>query len=84
MSHSKTDLDAMIEHEKHQVALEYQDEAWAGGISDGIDREIVADAAIATGMRAMVAAIGEDAALDYVEQLREKVIAGEFASRTLQ
>ena len=84
MSHSKNDLDAMIEHEKHQVALEYQDEAWAGGISDGIDREIMADAAIATGMRAMVAAVGEDAALAYVEELREKVVAGEFTARTLQ
>ena len=80
----KSDLDAMIEHEKRQVAFEYQGEAWAGGISDGIETEIMAEAAIATAIGELVEAVGEDAVLDYVERLKSKVLAGEFVERTLQ
>ena len=79
-----SDLDAMIEHEKRQVALEYQGEAWAGGLSDGIEAEIMAEAAIATAMGQLVEAVGEDAVLDYVEGLKSKVLSGEFVERTLQ
>ena len=80
----KSDLDAMIEHEKRQVALEYQGEAWAGGLSDGIEAEIMAEAAIETAMGQLVEAVGEDAVLDYVEELKAKVLAGAFVERTLQ
>ena len=79
-----SDLDAMIEHEKRQVALEYQGEAWAGGLSDGIEAEIMAEAAIETAMGQLVEALGEDAALDYVEGLKSKVLSGAFVERTLQ
>ena len=80
----KTDLDAMIEHEKRQVALEYQDEAWAGGISDGIDARIMAEAAIATAMGELVDALGETAALEFIEELKGQVVAGAFTPHTLQ
>ena len=79
-----SDLDAMIEHEKRQVALEYQGEAWAGGLLDGIETEIMAEAAIATAMGQLVEAVGEDAVLDYVEGLKAKVLTGEFVRRTIQ
>ena len=79
-----TELDDMIEHEKRLVAFEYQGEAWAGGLSDGIDAEIMAEAAIATAIGQLMDAVGEDAVLDYVERLKGKVVAGEFVERTLQ
>ena len=79
-----SDLDAMIEHEKRQVALEYQGEAWAGGLSDGIEAEIMAEAAIETALGQMAEITGEDALLDYIESLKAKVLAGEFVERTLQ
>ena len=84
MTDRKNDLDAMIDHEKRLVALEYQDEAWAGGISDGIDREIMAEAAAETAMRAMIEAVGEEAALTFAENLRERVLSGDFTPHTLQ
>ena len=80
----KPDLDAMIEHEKRQVALEYQGEAWAGGISDGIEAHIMAEAAIATAMGELVETLGETAALDYLEELKGRVTAGVFTPHTLQ
>ena len=82
--HDKTDLDAMIEHEKHQVAMEYQDEAWAGGTSDGIETEIMAEAAIATAIGELVDAVGEDAVLGYVDELKRRILTGDFTTRTLQ
>ena len=83
MTH-KSDLDAMIEHEKRQVALEYQGEAWAGGISDGIDAHIMAEAAMATAMGEMVEALGEEQALAFIEELKAQVVAGAFTAHTLQ
>ena len=80
----KVDLDAMIEHEKRQVALEYQHEAWAGGMSDGIEMEIMAEAAIATAITELIEATGEDNVLDYIEELRQQIISGAFVKKTLQ
>lgn len=80
----KADLDAMIEHEKRQVALEIQGEAWAGGICDGIDAHIMAEAAIATAMGELVDALGEAAALDFVADLKDRVEAGAFTPHTVQ
>ena len=82
--HPTSELDDMIAQEKRQVALEYHDEAWAGGLSDGIDTDIMAEAAIETAMRGLIEAIGEDAALAYVDALRERVLVGAFVEKTLQ
>ncbi len=51
MEPSLNDIDDMIVHEKMQAALEYQNEAWADGMADGIEPEIIADAAIAHALR---------------------------------
>ena len=81
---SRSELETMIEHEKRQTALEYQHEAWAGGLSDGIDMEIMAEAAIATAITELVEMGGESVTLAYLDELREQVIAGAFTARTLQ
>ena len=82
MEPSLNDIDDMIVHEKMQAALEHQNEAWADGMADGIEPEIIADAAIALAMRETVRLHGEEAMLN---SLRERMLAGEFSpERTIQ
>ena len=54
MKPNANEIDDMIVREKMQVALEYQNEAWADGVADGIEPEIIADAALALAMRETV------------------------------
>jgi hypothetical protein len=85
MEPSLNDIDDMIVHEKRQAALEYQNEAWADGMADGIEPEIIADAAIDMAIRETVRIHGEDAAEALLTTLRDRVQAGEFSpSRTIQ
>lgn len=85
MEPSLNDIDDMIVHEKRQAALEYQNEAWADGMADGIEPEIIADAAIALAIRETVRIHGEDAAEALLTALRERIHAGEFSpKRTIQ
>ena len=83
--HGLSDIDEMIVHEKMQAALEYQNDAWADGRADGIEPEIIADAAIVLALRETVRTHGEEAAEALLESLKERIIAGEFSpERTLQ
>ncbi|MBO3759644.1 hypothetical protein J5J10_10975 [Ciceribacter sp. L1K23] len=85
MEPRRNDIDDMIVHEKMQVALEYQNEAWADGVADGIEPEIIADAAFALAMRETIRIHGEDGAEAILESLRERLLAGEFSpTRPLQ
>lgn len=85
MEQSLSELDDMIVHEKMQAALEYQNEAWADGMADGIEPEIIADAAIALAMRETIRMHGESGAEAMLENLRERMLAGEFSpDRILQ
>ena len=80
---SLNDIDDMIVHEKKQVALEYQNEAWADGMADGIEPEIIADAAFALAMRETIRIHGEDGAEPMLESLRERKLAGEFSPKRI-
>jgi hypothetical protein len=85
MEPSLNDIDDMIVHEKMQAALEYQNEAWADGMADGIEPEIIADAAIVHAITETIRIKGEQGAEALLESLRERMLAGEFSpSRTLQ
>ncbi len=77
--HALGDIEEMIVHEKMQAALEYQNEAWADGMADGIEPEIIADAAIALAMRETVRVHGEDGAEALLESLKDRILAGEFS-----
>lgn len=79
MDQSLNDIDEMIVQEKMQAALEYQNEAWADGMADGIEPEIIADAALALAMRETIRIHGEDGAEAMLENLRERMLAGEFS-----
>lgn len=78
MEYMPADLDEMIAREKKLVAIEYQNEVWADGISEGIEPEILAEAAFTTALTELMREAGEDCALELIEKMREQIIAGTF------
>lgn len=83
--HGHTDVEDLIAQEKRLVALEHQNEAWADGVSEGIETDIIADAAFSNALMEIIRQRGEQKALELIEGLRERVLAGEFTpDRTLQ
>lgn len=80
MQHNPTDLDELIAEEKKLAAIEYQNEAWADGISEGIESEILAEAAFATALTELIRDAGEEAALFLIDKMKDKIIAGGFLS----
>jgi len=79
MEQSVTDLDALVREEKRLTAVESHNEAWAEGLSAGIEPEIIAEAALTTALGELLRTSGEPAALALIERMRERVVAGEFA-----
>jgi len=78
MAHGVTDLDALVREEKRLTAVENHSEAWAEGLSAGIEPEIIAEAAMTTALAELLRASGEPAVLSLIERMRDRVIAGEF------
>ncbi len=72
------ELDALMREEKRLTALESQTEAWADGLSAGIEPELIAEVALATAFTELLRTCGEDAAVALVDRMRERIIAGEF------
>lgn len=85
MENAPSDLDEMIAREKKLVAIEYQNEAWADGISEGIEAEILAEAAFSTALTELIRSCGEEAAVALLDKMRDNVNSGAFLpSRILQ
>jgi hypothetical protein len=78
MAHGVTDLDALVREEKRLTAVENHSEAWAEGLSAGIEPEIIAEAAMTTALAELLRASGEPAVLSLIERMRDRVMAGEF------
>ena len=79
------ELDEVIANEKRVAAREVHNEAWADGMMEGIEPNILADAAIATALEEVIRCEGEEAALELADTLRDRIIAGEFLPyRSLQ
>jgi hypothetical protein len=79
IEHNTSDIDALVREEKRLTAVECHTEAWAEGISAGIETDIIAEAALATALGEIFRSNGEDVTLSLIDRMREKVIAGEFA-----
>lgn len=79
MEQGLSDLDALVREEKRLTAEENHSEAWAEGLSAGIEPEIIAEAALAMALGELLRSSGEPAALALMERMRDRVIAGEFA-----
>ena len=78
MNYSLNDIDAIIREEKHLTAVESHSEAWAEGLSAGIEPEIIAEAALATALRELVKTAGEDSAVLLLEKMRKLALSGAF------
>lgn len=78
MQQTVQDIDAMVREEKRLTAVESHNEAWAEGLSAGIEPEIIAEAALATAFGELLRASGEEAALAMLDRVRDMVVAGEF------
>lgn len=78
MEHSAGDIDALVREEKRLTAVESHNEAWAEGLSAGIEPEIIAEAALATAFVELMRSSGENAALALLDRMRDKVLAGDF------
>ena len=83
MEHNVGDIDALVREEKRLTAVESHNEAWAEGLSAGIEPEIIAEAALETAFAEMLRAQGEEAVLALLERMRQKVIAGDFEPERL-
>ena len=84
MEHGLSEIEALVREEKRLTAVESHNEAWAEGLSAGIEPEIIAEAALATAFAELTRSAGEKAALALLERMREKVIAGEFERSLLR
>jgi hypothetical protein len=84
MQQSVSDIDALVREEKRLTAVESHNEAWAEGLSAGIEPEIIAEAALATAFSELVRTQGEASAVALIDRMRARIVAGEFeASRRL-
>jgi hypothetical protein len=84
MEQGLSDIEALVREEKRLTAVESHNEAWAEGLSAGIEPEIIAEAALATAFGELTRSAGEKAALALLDRMREKVIAGEFERSLLR
>lgn len=84
MEHGLSDIEALVREEKRLTAVESHNEAWAEGLSAGIEPEIIAEAALATAFAELTRCSGEKAALAMLDRMREKVVAGEFERSLLR
>ena len=84
MEQGLSEIEALVREEKRLTAVESHNEAWAEGLSAGIEPEIIAEAALATAVAELTRSTGEKAALALLDRMREKVIAGEFERSLLR
>src|SRR3569623_1735011 len=84
MEHAANDIDALVREEKRLTAVESHSEAWAEGLTAGIEPEIIAEAALETAFGEMLRANGVTSVLALYDRMREKVIAGAFEPERLK
>ena len=85
MEQGLSDIEALVREEKRLTAVESHNEAWAEGLSAGIEPEIIAEAAICFAMQETIRLHGEQGAEALLDSLRERIVSGEFSpNRTIQ
>lgn len=78
MTLSEAELHERILQEKRLVALEVQTEAWADGISEGVEPEIMAMAGMETILAHLVRECGADSARALLSSMQQQLEAGMF------
>ena len=84
MERSHSEIDALVREEKRLTAVESHHEAWADGLSAGIEPDIIAEAALETAFAEILRTAGETAALALLDEMRERVVAGEFGPHAVR
>lgn len=84
MAQALGELEALMREEKRLTALESQTEAWAEGLSAGIEPELIAEVALSTAITELLRTGGEEAALALVDRMRERILGGEFEPERLR
>jgi hypothetical protein len=79
MTSTEAELRERIHAEKRLAALESQSEAWAEGIAEGIDPEILGLAALETALGGLVQDCGEPIAAKLLQIVRDKLETGGFS-----
>ena len=75
----------MVIAEKKRVALAFLTEAWDEAVSEGVDSEILAHAALFAALSDLVSTYGEEAVAGLTESLPRRVRGGEFTlDRSIQ
>lgn len=81
MTVTEAEMHARILREKHMAAMEVQTEAWADGISEGIDPEIMAAAGMETILAHLVRDCGAEAARELLAAMAQQLDAGHFRAQ---
>ena len=84
MEHAVNDIDALVREEKRLTAVESHNEAWAEGLSAGIEPEIIAEAALETAFGEILRTNGERSEEHTSELQSRTVIAGAFEPERLR
>ncbi|MEP2946023.1 MAG: hypothetical protein ABJN11_16645 [Lentilitoribacter sp.] len=83
--HQLDELEDLIVQEKMQAALEHQNDVWASCVAEGIEPEILIDANMAMAIQESIRLHGEEATEKLLNDLRDRILLGEFSpERTLQ
>ncbi|GBF27885.1 hypothetical protein MnTg02_02944 [bacterium MnTg02] len=78
-------IDVTDYNEPKQAALRYILDAWEEALHDGIEPEMLANAALFAALSDLVSAFGEDAVARVTEGLSKRIHHGEFTlNRTTQ
>ncbi|MBL8584109.1 MAG: hypothetical protein JNL61_18020 [Rhizobiaceae bacterium] len=84
MERGARDIDELVREEKRLTAEESHHEAWAEGLTAGIEPDIIAEAALTTAFAELLRASGEAAALAMLDRIRDRVIGGEFEPKRMR
>jgi len=79
MPHPSTNNDA----EQRQVALRYILEAWEEALRDGVEPEMLANAALFSALSDLISTYGEDAVASMTANLSKRIENGEFTIRKI-
>jgi hypothetical protein len=79
MPHPSTNHDA----EQRQVALRYILEAWEEALRDGVEPEMLANAALFSALSDLISTYGEDAVASMTANLSKRIENGEFTIRKI-
>lgn len=78
MKNNQNDLALIIAQEKKLAAIEALVQAWETSLSNGIEPEVLAEAAFTTALQHLLRFKQEKEALNFIDIIRDRILMGEF------